>query len=396
MSLARENRIDLVRGLSLLVIFVDHSNLSFSGALQHSRGFCDAAELFVMMAGMSAALAYHPASGAAGFRATASRTLRRSFKLYWIHLLMLAAVVAAVFLLPFIRDPALVREWSLDKLAAQPVRYAVEAIFLRYLPAELDILPLYMLLIAAVPLFFAAIDVAPRLALAASVALWLLAGIFHLNLVDFSQPKGLWYFNPFSWQLVFVCGLLAGLRVRQGQAPFAFSKPLFILAFVFCLVAIPADLVIHLGEYGETTPLRFLISKTSEGPLRLINALAIVYVVFNLDALQRLSPTGWLRPVFAAGRNSLPIFVLGEILSDIVTVSVFGREGIPLALELLAVFVGVAILLGFALHRDRAKRRRSGKPASSLLVASQPEPDYGPETTTEPPSIPDARPNTAT
>ncbi|NDW03472.1 OpgC family protein [Jiella pacifica] len=377
MSPLRENRIDLVRGISLLLIFVDHASVSFSEMLQQSRGFSDAAELFVMMAGMSAVLAYHPAAGRADFATVAARTLARSFKLYRVHLTLLLALTTAVFLVPLPNHETLLSNWSLQPLAEDPARFAMEALFLRYLPAELDILPLYIVLIPTVPLWFALIGRSPRLAVAASILLWLSAGLFHVGLIDLSQPKGVWYFNPFSWQIVFLIGILAGLRVRQGLVAFPYRRWLFLAALAFCVGAVPANLLAHFGGYATDGPLRFLVSKTSEGPLRLINALAIVYVVFNLEVLRRTSPTGWLRPIFAAGRNSLPVFVTGTILSDIVTAFVIGSNGLPLPLEVGLVVLGVAIQLLLAVHLDRRKRRPSASPKRSMLVASTDDRDYG-------------------
>lgn len=377
MSPSRENRIDLVRGISLLLIFVDHANVSFSEALQQSRGFSDAAELFVMMAGISAVLAYHPVAGRPDFVTVAARTLSRSFKLYRVHLTLLLALTTAVFLLPLPNREALVSTWSLRPFAEDPARFAVEALLLRYLPAELDILPLYIVLIPTVPLWFALIGRSPRLALATSIVLWLAAGLLHLDLTDLSQPKGVWYFNPFSWQIVFLIGILAGLRVRQGLVPFPYSRPLFMAAVAFCVVAVPANILAHFGGYAADGPLRFLVSKTSEGPLRLINALAIVYVAFNLDILRRASPTGWLRPIFAAGRNSLPVFVTGTVLSDVVTTFVFGSGGLALPLEIVLVALGIAIQLLLAVHLDRRKRKPSASSKRSLLVASTRDRDYG-------------------
>ena len=376
MSPSRENRIDLVRGISLLLIYVDHANVSFSETLQQSRGFSDAAELFVMMAGMSAALAYHPSSGRADFLTVAARTLKRSFKLYRIHLTLLLALATAVLLVPLPNHETLVSNWSLRPLTDDPARFAFEAMLLRYLPAELDILPLYIVLIASVPLWFALTDRSPRLALAVSVFLWLSAGLFHVNLTDLSQPKGVWYFNPFSWQMVFLIGLLGGLRVRRGLAPFPYVRPLFLAALAICVLAVPANLLVHFGGHAAEAPLRLLISKTSEGPMRLINALAIVYVVFNLDALRRIEPTGWLRPIYAAGRNSLPIFVAGTILSDLVTALVIGSGGLKLPIELVVVFLGIVLQLWFALDRDRRKRDPSRRAARSLLVASDDDRGY--------------------
>ena len=55
----RDHRIDVLRGLALLMIFVDHiPDNVLSLVTMHNFGFCDAAEAFVLLAGMSSMLAY--------------------------------------------------------------------------------------------------------------------------------------------------------------------------------------------------------------------------------------------------------------------------------------------------------------------------------------------------
>ena len=91
----RENRIDLIRGLSLLMIFVGHANFVFSEVFAQARGFADASELFVLMAGMSAGLAYYAFGERFSVLGAARRTSRRALKLYGVHLALLALLVAA-------------------------------------------------------------------------------------------------------------------------------------------------------------------------------------------------------------------------------------------------------------------------------------------------------------
>ncbi|TFF18729.1 hypothetical protein E3C22_21125 [Jiella endophytica] len=393
---SRETRIDLVRGISLLFIFVDHSDVSFSTLLQQSRGFCDAAELFVMMAGMSAALAYAPPGGRANLGRVGSRTWRRAFKLYRVHLVLLAAMLAAVAMLPLPWSQELRSAWALDPVFAAPWRYALEAVSLRYMPADLDILPLYVLLIAAVPLFLGIAQRSAMLALGLSLGLWLAAGLLHLNLTNLAEARSGWFFNPFSWQLIFLCGLLAGLRIKRGEEPFPYSRPVFVAAALFALVAIPANLYMQLEVSADSPVRHLLMSKTSEGPLRVLNALAIAYVVFNLDALKRVFAWSWLGPVHAAGRNSLPIFVTGIVLSNTAAAVVICHGSFPLALELTAIAIGLAIQLAVAHHLGRTRREPSGEPVSSLVVASPEDQDYGYAQATEPAAIPDAARNSAT
>ena len=55
----RDLRIDAIRGLTLLIIFVNHMPGNVVSAwMPHNYGFSDAADIFVLLAGVSAAFAY--------------------------------------------------------------------------------------------------------------------------------------------------------------------------------------------------------------------------------------------------------------------------------------------------------------------------------------------------
>jgi len=69
-------------------------------------------------------------------------------------------------------------------------------------------------------------------------------GKFDLNLSSF--PEGRWYFNPFSWQLLFVLGRLVCLdeREKQNAGPFARFQEiptLRIAAWAYLFVALVVD-----------------------------------------------------------------------------------------------------------------------------------------------------------
>lgn len=85
----RENRIDLLRGLSLLLIFIGHAEFTFSPTFQQSRGFSDASEVFVLLAGMSCALAYYRPYASLQLE----RPWKRALRLYFVHLILFAVMV---------------------------------------------------------------------------------------------------------------------------------------------------------------------------------------------------------------------------------------------------------------------------------------------------------------
>jgi hypothetical protein len=362
----RETRIDLIRGLSLLLIFVGHADFTFSAFVQQSRGFSDASESFVMMAGMSAGLAYFSLRGAGtGWRETAARTWRRAGKLYLIHIALVALLVAVVQSAAMEALPAygrIVEVLEVSTFWSDPVHHLRRALMLTYMPADLDILPLYIVLLMAVPLIFALYRRSPVLLLALSAALWLLAGVSRLNLPNDAIASGRWYFDPLSWQLIFIIGIVLGIRVKRRQEAFPYHPVAFAAAAVFCLLAIPVNLLVRYVFSGiaESTLYHLLTTKVYAGILRLLNAFALVYVVWNLRFVKRLDRLRPLQPLYAAGRHSLPVFVIGIVLSMTLLALMESGQQVPLPLQLLLLVAGCVVQLAFAVWLDaRARGRRT-------------------------------------
>ena len=93
----RDPRLDVFRGLCLVMIFINHmpKNL-FENYTSRNFGFSDAAEGFVLMSGIAAGLAY-----SADFRATMRRWVgfgrvwKRVWTVYLVHILTRMAALAA-------------------------------------------------------------------------------------------------------------------------------------------------------------------------------------------------------------------------------------------------------------------------------------------------------------
>ncbi|WAJ30407.1 OpgC domain-containing protein [Antarcticirhabdus aurantiaca] len=372
MPARREIRIDFIRGLALLAIFVGHAGFDFSDAFQQARGFSDASEIFVLLAGVSAALAYWRPSGFDP-EAASAKTLRRALRLYLVHLAMVAALLLSVALPPIASRPAIVAELGLDTFGAAPVRNAVEIVLLSFMPGDLDILPLYVFLIVATPFFLALHERSRRLLLALSGGLALAFGALKLDFVNDAMPAGGWYFDPLSWQFVFVIGLCIGVGLKRGRDPLAYRPWLFRLAATFVLTAIPANLLLHFvfTEISSSHLVHALVSKTFVGPLRLANALALLYVLWNLSAVKRLTADGALAPVFAAGAASLPVFVFGLALSTLCQMLMASEVAIPLAAQACLAVGGCLAQLVLATHLGERKLKRRN--ASVPLAASLPQ-----------------------
>src|SRR4051794_6201099 len=94
----RDVRIDFLRGVALLVIFVDHIPRNpFSNFTPQALGLSDAAEAFVFMSGLVCGLVYSRTLLSKGWATVWSKVLKRCGQLYLANLAMLAACVAVAY-----------------------------------------------------------------------------------------------------------------------------------------------------------------------------------------------------------------------------------------------------------------------------------------------------------
>ena len=149
----RDIRLDLFRGLALWFIFVDHIPTNIvSWFTVRNYGFSDATEIFVFISGYTAVIAYARMMQRDGWLRAAARIYRRVWQLYVAHILLFVAFTAQVIWVSIARDmPALIEEMELMGLGQNPYQAILEAALLKFRPVNLDVLPLYIVLLAAFP-----------------------------------------------------------------------------------------------------------------------------------------------------------------------------------------------------------------------------------------------------
>src|ERR1700712_4671957 len=147
----RDVRLDLFRGLANWAIFLDHiPHEVLSWVTVKNYGFSDAADLFVFISGYTAALAFGRIMVERGYLVAASRLSKRAFELYAAHIMVVAIYIAVIacasreFL-----DPDDLNQFNVAIFLNMPFRESVQALALRYRPVNLDVLPLYILLLGA-------------------------------------------------------------------------------------------------------------------------------------------------------------------------------------------------------------------------------------------------------
>lgn len=319
----RDPRADICRGLALWMIVINHTPGNWLGGFTLKNfAFADATEAFVLLAGYAGAFAYAGQADRQGWAPAAASLVRRIAKLYVAHIFLLVVFTAQVGFSAATLDRATyLDELALDPFAEQPYRTLLEALLLRFQPHFLDILPLYIVLLALlIPGLW--LRGRPWWLLGLSVALWLGVRAAGFNLPRWQE--GGWFFNPLAWQLLFVAGFLLGQAARGAPSVPMPSRSPWIAALALLVLGAGATGMIvfeHLPDLLEAAPLwvsEWLagIDKTSLHPTRLASILALAYLVAAYVPRDwGFLGSAWVRPFAAMGRHSLPVFCFGILLS---------------------------------------------------------------------------------
>ena len=317
----RDLRLDLMRGIGQWMVFLDHIPYDIVSWLTlRNYGFSDAAEFFVFISGYTAGFVYGPAMAHGQFLAATKRLLKRAWQLYVAHIFLFLFFVAQISRAARRFDnPMYGNEYNIFLFLEHPDVMIGQALALKFKPVDLDVLPLYIVLVLALPAILWGLIKLPRWTLLGSAVLYVLARIFDWNLPSF--PGGNWYFNPCAWQLLFVFGVWCGLTRAAEIAAFLRSRTVLILAVAWIVFSFLIVMTWHVPLLESLIPKSLIhviypIAKSDLDMFRLIHflALAVVFV--------RYVPRDWpalrsklLRPLILVGQNSLPIFCLGVFLS---------------------------------------------------------------------------------
>ncbi|MBP2301033.1 OpgC family protein [Azospirillum picis] len=373
---ARDVRLDLFKGMALLIIFINHVGGNPLAKVTPGRfGPSDSAEIFVFISGYAVALAYGPVLAKQGFAACQRKALLRCRQLWGANIATMLVCALVVALAVFVADLPMTasnRLASFAPLFDSPLMAMAAHVVLAYLPFALDILALYILLVAAAPLFLWSYARFGMAAVAASVVLYLAAQAVP-ELTPPNLWQGGWNFSPLAWQCVFFLGTALALLVRSGRLEPLRSAWILrlLLAAATAVVAgmaiwkgaasdlgrsvVPEGL--HAWLPSETIP---WAGKHTLGPMRLLHFLALAC----LAALLVPREAGWLasapaRLLAACGRHSLPVFCLGVVLAIAGTVLLMTGGGLPMVLAVNLGGIALLLMTGVVLERRRLRRSRT-------------------------------------
>ena len=351
----RDLRLDFFRGLALLIIFVDHIPGNFlSNITLHSIAFSDATEVFVFVSGYAAALAYGSILIGNGFFAAMLRIYRRVWQLYIAHIFIFIVLVAVISHVSMVHWKVNAGEFRLAEFIKEPQVALVQAILLQFQPQFLDILPLYIVLLAIFPAVLFLIARHPLLALVPSASIYVLTQSLGWEVHGY-PGNHVWFFNPLAWQFLFVVG--AVLAYPHGPGTRWIPKDPLLITSATTVTALAAvtniSWVVHFN-YSEVPGIFLNLlgpyagDKTNLGPLRLLSFLALAVTTVHFmrpdSRLLRGRASAWL---IACGQNSLHVFCLGILLSVIAYfILVIFDGGVPI--QVAVDLAGCALMIGLA------------------------------------------------
>ncbi len=349
----RDLRIDFLRGLALWFIFINHTPGNLLGRATVSNfALSDASEAFVLLAGYSSGIVYGRVMEKEGWSVAAARIAGRCGTLYVAHIFLFVVFTAQVGLSVAALDAAMyLDELALDPFGQEPYRALLEALLLRYQPAFLDILPLYIVVLA---IFALALPLLrwPLLLLALSVAVYVVARWLPLGPPAWRAPG--WFFNPFAWQLLFIIGAVLG-RTDPATLARRFPWNPWIGALAVSLlvaVAVALNLIWHGPILEQEAPAWMaaalaVVDKTSLHPARLASMLLIAWLLAHLIPVGARWLQGQAASIFTLmGQQSLPVFCAGIFLSFLGRVAIDSSDAVAMQGVVNVLGLGALVAVG--------------------------------------------------
>lgn len=343
----RDTSIDIVRGLALLTITINHitgfTDRMHMAGMQFPTltlwGFSSAAEIFFLLSGYLVGAVYLRTDRAMPVTTFTGIVWRRAGKLYAYNLGLF------LLLLPLcLNSPDLARlsfySWFIERGPAA----IVDFLTLYVQPYCLEILVTYIALMAGAPLFALLLRFQPLVAMGVSIALYWFAHEHGWFNIHGGSPVGdwRWNFNPASWQLIFYGAMAAGrfrLLAAMERRAEGNWRWLILPFLIFTGLTV---LFLAQGWYAFEVLYQ---SKIRIGPVRVAHALSVCWMLMSLLWVWPRLQRPWVMRQFAiVGSNSLQTFVVSVALSY--AAGFIWIEYLPFHAAYIALCLTSAVLLG--------------------------------------------------
>ena len=372
----RDERLDLFRGLTMLIIFVAHlPENSWNAWIPARFGFSSGAELFVFCSGIASAIAFGSVFTRRGFMLGAARIAYRIWQVYWAQIGLVLALIALAAGLDKVFGLAVVAQ-QFQPLLADPEAALLGLATLTWQPDYLDILPMYLVILALVPVMMLARRLHAALPFLIVAALYAAVWATGLNLSGNPWTGAGWFLNPFAWQLIFFIGFF--IAMKWLPVPRLCERRLMLAAALFILLSVPLSFWGILEHWPLAQAARDLVipagEKTDLHILRVLHFLALTYLVLSLiEPWRNRLDRGAGHLLILIGRQSLACFLASVMLARLLgtIADMAGRGELVVALLNLA---GFALILATALVVGWFKNAPWAGPGRSPLAEQRNEP----------------------
>jgi hypothetical protein len=365
----RDPRLDFFRGVAMFIILVSHTPGNWwINWIPGRFGFSDATEIFVFCSGMASAIAFGKVFQEQGFMMGSARILHRSWQVYWAHIAAFLAVAALLIAV----DKALGDNWhyarqlNLQGFFDNVQHTTLGLLTLTYVPNYFDILPMYFAMLLLVPLVMWLRWQHPAAPFVFCAVLWAIArqGWLDLPAEPWSDRK--WFFNPFSWQLLF----FTGFAMMRGWIPTPPIRRDWVIACaVWLVICIPFSSHYFWQQFPAIQAVTHWIApltvKTEFGLLRYAHFLALAYVAYSAVTVLGSRMEGRVVDIACkVGQQSLPAFLASLVLSQAagITMDLVGHSYVKVAaVNLIAFAALIAVTHIAAWFKSAPWKRRQGR-----------------------------------
>ncbi|PZO01427.1 MAG: hypothetical protein DCF30_07445 [Hyphomicrobiales bacterium] len=356
MKRPRDERLDVFRGLTMLIIFIAHVPANSWNAWIPARfGFSSGAELFVFCSGFASALAFGSTFVRRGWWLGTARILQRLWQVYWAQIGVVMALVALAALLDRVFGRADLAQ-QFGPLIADPERALLGLVTLTWQPDYLDILPMYLVILALIPVAIGLRALHPAMPFLMSALLYALVWTQGLDLTGNPWNGAGWFLNPFAWQAIFFIGFF--IAMKWLPVPRLRQRRLVLAAAIFVIFSMPFSFWGVLEHWSAGQALREVVlpaasEKSNLHPLRILHFLALAYLVLSaIEPWRARLDSGLGHLLILIGRQSLATFLASLVLSRLAATAadMLGRDEITVALLNLtgfAAILGVACIVGW-------------------------------------------------
>ena len=307
----RDLRIDLVRGLAMLILFSDHVRGNVVARYTPlAIGLSDMSDVFVFLSGYSCGISYGYRLAHRGFLNCLKRAWSRAAQIYLLRILMtVASLIIFLFAAKWDSPYFFGLPWSMDLVRQHPIESLVEIEMCRLEVFQFFVLSMYTVLILVTPFVVACIVKLPAATFASSACLYAMVQILPGRIALAEPWNSAMYLNPFAWQVLFFSA--CSLAVFKSNA---FTKTRWAHLDAILCIGIVAVAIGLFWEFGGLK--RQYLDKRDLGFLRLLHFVFVAIIVASLlPGSQVISRLTFLRPVINCGRFPLVAYCAGGILA---------------------------------------------------------------------------------